>query len=87
MLGAYSKGPGKGPMISDHQVKGQQGRSQCSTYMTVHKGVCRSEGLGYYRVAGLVMSAEGDQYSSRCCGYVILYDIRWMFGIRTALEL
>nr|KAJ0218334.1 hypothetical protein LSAT_V11C300145770 [Lactuca sativa] len=46
--------------LSHWQVKGQQGRSQCSTYRTVHKGVCRSEGLGYFRVAGLIMSAEGD---------------------------
>ena len=58
--GAYSRGVGKRPMISDHQVKGQQGQSQCNTYRTVYTGVCRSEGLGYYRVAGLVMSAEGD---------------------------
>ena len=69
----YSRGPGKRPMISDHQVKGQQGQSRCSTYRTVYKGVCHSKGLGCYMVAGLVMSAEGDQYSSRCCEYVIFY--------------
>ena len=81
------EGPGKRPMTSDHRVKGQQGLSQCSAYEKVHEGVCHSKGLGCYRVAGLVISAKGGQYSSRCCGYVIFYDIRWMFGIRTALEL
>ena len=58
--GAYSRGLGKRPMISDHQVKGQQGQSQYSTYRIVYKGVCHSKGLVCYRVAGLVMSAKGD---------------------------
>ena len=73
------EGPGKRPMTSDHRVKGQQGLSQCSAYEKVHEGVCHSKGLGCYRVARLVMLAEGDRYSSRCCGYVILLDGHWEY--------
>ena len=54
---------GKRPMTSDHRVKGQQGLSQCSAYEKVHEGVCYSKGLCCYRVAGLVMSTEGDLIS------------------------
>ena len=57
------EGHRKRPLTSDHRVKGQRGRSQRRTCGKVHKGVYCSKGLGYYKVAGLVMSAKGDKDS------------------------